>query len=124
MNSTAEIVKYDIVYNGDVVGLNHYKSLHWRNLKTKIDGFKWAIKPTIIKAKLKPLAWMELTVFHNTRFDLDNIVGIVKPFVDMLRERKILEDDTKQYWDNLRIAFDPKLKKGTVLFQITGELKL
>lgn len=119
----ATIVKYEIPYSGVIVSLNQYKSLHWRKLKLLIDGFKLQVKPAILKAKIQPLAWMELTVYHNTRYDLDNIAGVVKPFVDMLRNRGVLEDDTRKYWDSLQIQYDPNLKKNTIVFQITGEIK-
>jgi Holliday junction resolvase RusA-like endonuclease len=117
------IVKYEIPYSGVVVSLNQYKSLHWRKLKLLIDGFKMQIKAPLRKANVKPLAWMELTVYHNTRYDMDNVVGVVKPFVDMLRKQGILDDDTRRYWDNLRITYSPDIKKNTLIFEITGELK-
>jgi len=77
----------------------------------------------IAKAKPPPLKWMELRVEHNTRLDLDNIAGTIKIFVDCLRAKGVLKDDTKKFWDYLSIKYNPELPKKTLEFNIIGELK-
>ena len=67
------------------------------------------------------LKWMELRVEHNTRFDLDNLAGTIKIFVDCLRSEKVLIEDDRKFWDYLSIKYNPELDKKTILFNITGE---
>lgn len=73
--------------------------------------------------KIPLLKWMELTVLHNTRLDMDNVSGTIKPFVDCLRDAKVITDDTYKEWDILIIKSDKTLPKKTVIFEITGEIK-
>jgi len=116
-------VTYKIEYKGEAVSLNHYKSKHWKDLKKLIDPIKQTFTLLILEARLKPLRWFELTVRHNTRLDMDNVTGSVKPFVDCLRSQKIIKEDTYKEWDYLLIKFDPQIPKKTIIFEITGELK-
>jgi len=116
------IVTYNIETRSKIVSLNQYKSLHWRKLKSKIDPLKGEFIIRIRKAKMQPLKWIELTVRHNTNFDMDNVVGTVKPFVDCLRACKVIEDDTKKQWDKLTIVHDRSLPKNCTIFEITGEI--
>lgn len=115
--------KIDIDYEGVITSLNDYKSLHWRKLnpiyKQVKNNFTWLIRAK----KPKPLEWIEVRVYHNTNYDLDNLVGVVKPFVDVLRKEGIIKDDTKRYWDYLSVQYAPQLKKGIIKFVVNGELK-
>jgi len=115
--------KFDIDYDGVITSLNDYKSLHWRKLhpiynKVK-KNFTWLIRAKRPKA----MAWIEVEVFHNTNYDLDNLVGVVKPFVDVLRKEGVIKDDTKRYWDSLRVQYAPQLERGQIKFIVNGELK-
>lgn len=110
-----------IHYSGNVVSLNDYKSLHWRKLKVLVDGCKLELRSLIRKARVPKLKYIELRVFHNTRYDMDNIVGVVKPFVDMLRKEKRIAEDNKGVWDYLSIQYAPQLKKNELVFEIKGE---
>lgn len=116
-------IKTKISYSGPVVSLNQYKNLSWRQLKTKTDKLKVVFMSLVLAQKLPKLAFMELRVFHNTRLDLDNVTGTIKVFVDVLRHCKVIEDDTKNYFDYLSIQYTPQLKKNTLVFEITGEKK-
>jgi len=116
-------IKTKISYSGPVVSLNQYKSLSWRQLKTKTDKLKVVFMSLVLAQKLPKLAFMELRVFHNTRLDVDNVTGTIKVFVDVLRHCKVIKDDTKNYFDYLSIQYTPQLKKGLVVFEITGEKK-
>ena len=116
-------IKTKISYSGPVVSLNQYKSLSWRQLKTKTDKLKVVFMSLVLEKKLPKLAFMELRVFHNTKLDLDNVTGTIKVFVDVLRHCKVIQDDTKNYFDYLSIQYTPQLKKNTLVFEITGEKK-
>ena len=112
-----------ISYSGPVLSLNQYKSLSWRQLKTKTDKLKVVFMSLVLAQKLPKLAFIELRVFHNTRLDVDNVTGTIKVFVDVLRHCKVIEDDTKNYFDYLSIQYTPQLEKNTLVFEITGEKK-
>jgi len=109
-----------IVHTGELISLNHYKSLNWRKLKARIDILKLQLAPKIAAAKIPPSECIELRVTHNTRLDIDNITGMIKPFVDMLRDRSIIPDDTKNVWDFLQISYCPTDPKKSVTFYITS----
>ena len=116
--------KIDIDYEGVITSLNDYKSLHWRKLnpiyKRVKTNFTWLIRAQ----KPKPLKWIEVRVYHNTNYDLDNLVGVVKPFVDVLRKEGVIKDDTKRYWDYLSVQYAPQLEKGKIKFVVNGELEI
>jgi len=114
-------VKFRIEYIGEMVGLNDYKSLHWRNLKAKYDPIKAGLTREIQSLSPPPLAWFEVRVFHRTKLDMDNLVGMVKPFVDSLRALNIVPEDDKKHWDYLSVQHAPQLKKGSIVFEVTGE---
>lgn len=118
-----KLAKFDIDYTGVITSLNDYKSLHWRKLKPIYDkvkrNFTWLVRaerPTSLK-------WIELRVYHNTNYDLDNLVGVVKPFVDVLRKEGVIADDNKRYWDYLSIQYAPQIPKGEIKFVVNGEVK-
>ncbi len=75
----------------------------------------------IHNVKIRRLKDMELCVYHNTRVDIDKLVAMFKPVVDMLRAKGVIQDDNKRFWDYLSISYDPAVKKKTLLFVITGE---
>jgi Holliday junction resolvase RusA-like endonuclease len=75
----------------------------------------------ILQNRPKPFKWFELTVLHNTRLDMDNVTGIIKPCVDVMRKQKIINDDNKKNWDCLVIKYDQTLPKNTVRFELVGE---
>lgn len=114
-------VKFRIEYIGDTVGLNDYKSLHWRKLKAKYDPIKAELTNEIQHISPPALAWFEVRVFHRTKLDMDNLVGMVKPFVDSLRALKVVPEDDKKHWDYLSVQHAPQLKNGTIVFEVTGE---
>ncbi len=116
-------IKTKISYSGPVLSLNQYKSLSWRQLKTKTDKLKVVFMSLVLAQKLPKLAFMELRVFHNTRLDFDNVTGTIKIFVDVLRHCNVIADDTKNYFDYLSIQYTPQLEKNTLVFEITGEKK-
>ncbi len=60
-------IKTKISYSGPVLSLNQYKSLSWRQLKTKTDKLKVVFMSLVLAQKLPKLAFMELRVFHNTK---------------------------------------------------------
>lgn len=114
---------FDIDYGGVITSLNDYRSLHWRKLNPIYKKVKSNFTSLIRSQRPKPLEWIEVRVYHNTNYDLDNLVGVVKPFVDVLRKEGVIKDDTKRYWDYLSVQYAPQLEKGKIRFVVNGELK-
>jgi len=105
-----------------IVSLNQYKSLHWQALKKKLDPLKLEFTNLIKKCNPPRLRWMELRIEHNINFDLDNIAGTIKPFVDCLRAKEIIPEDNKKFWSYLSISYNPEVEKNYLYFTITGEI--
>lgn len=114
--------RLEIEYDGVITSLNDYKSLHWRKLKPIYDRVKENFIWLVRAQRPDPMAWIEVRVYHNTKYDLDNLTGVVKPLVDVLRAEGVIKDDTKSYWDYLSIQYAPQLKKGQLKFIINGEI--
>lgn len=112
-----------IDYQGDILSLNDYKSKHWRVLKKRYDKIKTSMAWQIKAARLPKFKWIELEVEFNTRHDMDNISGTIKPFVDQLTVSGRITNDTRKQWDRLCIRANKELKKGTVRFTIIGEIQ-
>jgi Holliday junction resolvase RusA-like endonuclease len=113
--------KYKIEYIGKVIGINNTYSMGWQKRHQQLGVIKNTFALLIHNAKIPRLKYMELRVYHNTRFDIDNLVAMIKPFVDMLRAKGVIQDDNKRFWDYLSISYDPTVKKKALLFIITGE---
>lgn len=119
--SKDKFVTCEIQYDGKVLGLNQMYSGGWQKRHSKLKPIKEHFAALILNAKMPQLKYMELRVYHNTRFDIDNLAAMVKPFVDQLRANDVIPDDTKKFWDHLTIAYDPQVKKKELLFVIKGE---
>jgi len=107
--------------NNIVLSLNDYNK-SWQKLRALKRAFQLAVTPAVRKAKVPKLKWMELRVYDNTNLDMDNVSGMIKPLVDLLRKKGIIEDDRRKFWDYLSIQSSKDIPKGYILFQITGEL--
>ena len=118
-----KFVTCEICYDGKVLGLNQMYSGGWQKRHSKLKPIKEHFAALILNANIPQLEYIELTVYHNTRFDIDNLAAMVKPFVDQLRANNVIPDDTKKFWDHLTIAYDPKVKKKQLLFIIKGKAK-
>jgi len=112
-----------IEYNGEFLGLNQYKTMHWRKMKPIYDRIKANFTQEIEEMAPPPMNWFEVRVFHNTRYDVDNLAGMVKPFVDALRGLGVVPEDDKRYWDYMSIQHAPQIEKGSIVFEVKGEKK-
>lgn len=114
-------VKLRIDYRGEALGLNEYKSMNREELSAKYNKVKDELFGAIYRMNPPRMQWFEVRVYHNRKFDVDNLAGIVKPFVDALRELKIVPEDDKRYWDFMSIQYANQVEKGSIVFEITGE---
>lgn len=117
-------VKVRIDYRGEALGLNEYKSMNREELSATYNRIKKKLAIAIYNIHPPQLQWFELRVYHNRGFDVDNLAGLVKPFVDALRKLKVVPEDDKRYWDYMSIQHAPQLDKGSIVFEITGEKSL
>ena len=109
-----------IQYKGKVVSLNKYKSLHWTKLKKEIDPIKKEFALIIKSANIPRLDQVRLNVRSSTKYDIDNITGVSKIFVDEIVKAGILKDDSTKYFKELNIAFSPFLDFKGLEFEIFG----
>lgn len=111
---------YTVTYQGPGVSVNdYYSSKHW-HVRSKIkekykDIFLSLFYPVFGKDKIKTYC---IVVFFNNGYDVDNVVGIEKIFVDTLRYYGTTENDTKTYFKSLIIAADKTLPKNTFQFLV------
>ncbi len=59
-----------------------------------------------------------LEVTYNTKHDPDNLVAVIKFFIDTFRELGFVKNDTKKYYKYLKIEADSTLPKVTLEFKI------
>ena len=107
---------------GEVIGLNEYNT-SWRRLKAKKDKVSADFAYHLLRNRPPKFRFFELYISHNTRYDMDNLAGTIKPCVDTLRKQGVIDDDNKSNWDKLVIMYDPALPKNVVRFEMKGELK-
>jgi len=123
LKDEGDFVTLRIDYKGDLIGLNEYKTMHWTKLRRKYKPIKDAFFELIASQRPPSLSFFELYVYHNTDYDIDNLTGTVKPFVDALRGLGVAPEDDKRYWDHLSIRYAPQIEKGSVVFEVKGYKK-
>lgn len=111
-------------YRGVGVSNNQFyqsKSFHVRNrIKDKYhEIFSVLLAEQMPKKGLNlPISDMHLSVGFRSRHDVDNVVGLVKLFVDTLVNRGYLVDDNKNHFTSLEIKFRPEFPHNCFLFEI------
>lgn len=108
---------HTITYTGKGFSLNDAYKVHWTRGKKIKDTLKEAFKVLIEKAALPRIEKFRLEVSYNARYDVDNIVPVLKCFVDQLRYCNIIRDDTKKIYTGFSVRFDSNLPGNT--YQIT-----
>lgn len=115
------IKSYEITYQGKPRSINQIERASGKanfTARKKLEKlFTWLL----IQAKVRPMKWMEVRVYVNNNFDIDNLAGTIKPFADAIKNRKLIPDDNQKFWDFLSIQYEPKQPKNTMKFKITGE---
>jgi hypothetical protein len=111
---------FKITYKGKGVSLNdYYSSYHW-NVRASIKNkYKKIFDPLIRKEfGSEKVNQYSIVIFYNNDYDVDNVTGIVKIFIDQLRACGVTENDTKKYFKSMTISVDPKLEKHTFEFLV------
>jgi len=68
--------------------------------------------------KIPKVKCFALEVTYNTKHDCDNLVAVIKYFIDTFRELGYVKNDTKQYYKYLKIEGDATLPQRTLQFKI------
>lgn len=111
---------YKVKYKGKGVSVNdYYSSGHWNKRAAIKNAYKKIFHP-LIKSTFKSdiISTYCVVVFYNNNYDVDNVVGIEKIFVDELRGLGVTANDTKKYFKALIISEDSSLEKGTFEFLV------
>ncbi|UOR05855.1 hypothetical protein MUN82_01855 [Hymenobacter aerilatus] len=86
----------EVLYIGKFPSTNQLYTKTWQERKVIQDDFKDRLRPFIIAADLPKLAFFKLKYEYNSRYDVDNAAGgCIKIFVDLMRELKIIHNDTQ-----------------------------
>ena len=107
---------YKISYQGKIFSLNDlYRQGHWSIRSTLKNKYKKLFLELIHKQEIKYCKQFYIIVFYNTRHDPDNIIGVVKVFVDAMKG-EIIPDDNKKHFKGVSIFPDNTLSANTVDF--------
>ena len=68
--------------------------------------------------KIPKVKTFALEVTYNTGHDCDNLVAVIKYFIDTFRELGYVKNDTKKFYKYLKIEGDEALPKRTLQFKI------
>lgn len=115
-------ITWTLDYDGLIISLNDYNK-SWQKLRALKKQVSTDFAYRLLQNRPPRFDWFELYVSHNTRLDMDNVTGIIKPCVDVLRKQNVIDDDNRSNWDLLIIQYDPRLPKDTVRFEMKGEQK-
>lgn len=111
------MTNYTITYVGNGFSLNDAYSSHWAQAKKKKDALKLRFKHLIQEAGLPKIEKFRLQVTYRSRHDTDNIIPVLKVFVDQLRYSGVIPEDNRHHYKGLSIDYDDNLPNNT--YQLT-----
>ena len=109
-------------HEGSLVSLNEFYAggMHWKRKKIK-DTYH-EIFTSIIKKNpnlpKKPFESFEVEVRYHRRFDVDNVTGTIKLFMDSLTKNNVIKNDSPKHWKKLTIIYDEKLPKSSIQIKV------
>jgi hypothetical protein len=110
---------YVIKYNNEAFSLNQlYSGGHWSRRSAIKKKYMSLFGDVIDRQKFNKIDKFFMAIFYNTSHDVDNISGMAKIFVDELRSRDIIKNDTPKYYGGFCIVKDYGLKSGEFEFVI------
>ena len=106
-------------YTGKGFSLNEAYNKHWTKSKIIKDRLKLEFNSLFSHDPIsKRIERFSLSIKFNGRYDVDNISPMAKIFVDTMRSRDYIKDDTKNIYHKLTMEFDSQLPKNTYVFSI------
>ena len=115
-------VEWVLDYDGHILSLNDYNK-PWQKLRTLKQKVSYHFAALLLQNRPPKFEFFELYVLHNTRLDMDNVTGMIKPCIDVLRKQNVIDDDNAKNWDKLTIQYEPALEKNVVRFRMVGYTK-
>ena len=110
---------YEIVYEGAVMSLNDFFSQNnYKAGLSKKKKFKNIFKILMLEKGLKWMNEFKLDVRYRSKHDCDNLSGIAKLFVDVMKGVYV-KDDNRNHYKSMSITYDEELKHNTFIFKIT-----
>ena len=111
--------EFTIIYEGQQLSSNKMKSLHWRELKRKVDELKKHAFVLCHEAKPPKMERFTIECRYNSNLDPDNVGASVKVFCDQLVKMGVFPDDKKEHWRGLNIIPDETLKHNSLHLKVT-----
>jgi hypothetical protein len=108
---------YTLTYKGKGFSLNDAYKIHWTQAKKKKDTIKMNFNLLLDNLSIPQLDTFKIEMKYWSRLDCDNTIPLLKCFVDVMRYRGIITDDTKTYYKGVSIEADSNLPSDT--YQIT-----
>jgi Holliday junction resolvase RusA-like endonuclease len=109
----------ELTYQGKALSLNKVKSQNWRDTHEDIKRLKTAFSWLIIEAKVPKFNRFKISLFYNSKHDLDNHAFLCKKLCDCLKIQGRIKEDNKNYYRGLTIEPDETLPPNTYKFLIS-----
>jgi len=118
------VTTWTFYYSGQLIGMNEFKSKSHFEISKINDKVKADLLPLLDRLELPKLKWIKLKLFHNTRYDIDNLAAWSKLFCDQLTIKGIIKDDNKEGYKLLSIEPTDLIPKGYLKIKLIGEKEL
>ena len=111
--------EFTIIYEGQQLSINKLRSLHWRDIKKKVDPIK--LHAFVICNKFRNVKMKAFTVEarYNSDLDVENTAATIKIFMDQLVKMGVFPNDSKKHWRGLNIIPDETLKHNSLHLKVT-----
>jgi hypothetical protein len=95
-----------------------YAGKHWTYRKKKKDEYKQICLEALDNYDKITCKAFRLDIRYNARFDIDNGILVSKFLADTLVDWGMVKDDSPEFYDQVKITFDPKVKRDTYKVKI------
>lgn len=90
-----------------------YAGKHWTYRKKKKDEYKIICQEALSHYDKFVCEGIKMAISYNSRMDIDNGILVSKFLADTLVSEGIIPDDNKNYYTEVKIAYDGELPKDT-----------
>ena len=90
-----------------------YAGKHWTYRKKKKDEYKIICQEALSHHDKFVCEGIKMDISYNSRMDIDNGILVSKFLADTLVSEGIIPDDNKNYYTEVKIAYDGELPKDT-----------
>jgi hypothetical protein len=96
-----------------------YEGGHWSKRKKLKDYYRAMFLP-YFKDKQICISEFEAELSYNYNADVDNVITLLKIFIDNMRDFGIIDNDNTKIFKSLQIRYDSNLAKRSFLIKIKG----